>query len=191
MKTTSKLLLWWIPPAFAITLVMGLIYTTGQQILRQSANDPQIQIAEDMGGLLSGGISPQALISNGVPVEISKGLSAYAAIFDDSGKLILSTGVLHGKPIELPTGALDAAKKNGENIITWQPEKGVRSAVVIVHYTGSQSGYVVVGRSLREIEKRETRIGLPVLLVWIVILIILFITIFIIHRREIKAVESL
>ena len=188
---SSKLLLWWIPPALVITLFCGLIYVTGQQILRQSANDPEIQIAEDLSDLLASGIAPEALISGGVPIEISKSVSSFAAIFDDSGKLIISTGTLHGSPVAMPSGVFDYTKANGEDRFTWQPEKGVRSAVVVTRYQGTKSGYVVVGRSLRETEKRVEVIGLRILLVWLVLLIILSVTIFFIHKKDLEAVENL
>jgi len=191
MKKASSLFLWWIPPALVITLFAGLIYVTAQQILRQDANDPQIQIAEDMSGLLASGVAPQNLISAGVPTEISKSLATFASIYDDSGTLVISTGTLQGKPISLSQGVFDYVKQHGEDRITWQPEEGVRSAVVVVRYTGAQNGYVVVGRSLREVEARERMIERPIIAVWLILLFISFIAVFFIHRREFKALETI
>jgi hypothetical protein len=36
--------------------------------------------------------------------------------------------------------------------LTWMPEAGVRSAIVVIHY---DNGYVLAGRSLRRVEQRE------------------------------------
>jgi hypothetical protein len=43
--------------------------------------------------------------------------------------------------------------------ITWQPEPGVRSAVVMVAYA---HGYVLAGRSLEQVELRESSLVLIV-----------------------------
>ena len=43
--------------------------------------------------------------------------------------------------------------RRGEDRLTWQPEPGVRSATVVVHYQGAQAGFVMAGRSLREVGK--------------------------------------
>jgi AAA+ superfamily predicted ATPase len=41
--------------------------------------------------------------------------------------------------------------------LTWQPRDGVRSAIVVLPFHGPQgTGTVMVGRSLTEVEKRET-----------------------------------
>ena len=46
-----------------------------------------------------------------------------------------------------------SAQANGINVLTWQPESGVRSAIVVKSYPG---GYVLAGRSLQSVEQRET-----------------------------------
>ncbi len=38
---------YWLPLAIVITALSGFIYLVGQQNLRMSANDPQIQLSED------------------------------------------------------------------------------------------------------------------------------------------------
>jgi hypothetical protein len=47
----------------------------------------------------------------------------------------------------------------GENRVTWQPEPGVRIAAVVASYSGTQSGFVMAGRSLRETERRVDQLG--------------------------------
>ena len=77
----SKLLKSFIPLAVAITLVCGLIYVSVQQVLRQSANDPQIQIAEDVSGALSTGVPPQA-IANPNGTDLKKSLATFIIVYD-------------------------------------------------------------------------------------------------------------
>ena len=47
MNFFVRVFLKWLPLGVAVTLVCALIYATVQQNYRQSANDPQIQMAED------------------------------------------------------------------------------------------------------------------------------------------------
>jgi hypothetical protein len=50
---------------------------------------------------------------------------------------------------------LEYVRSHGEDRVSWQPEPGVRIAAVIIRYQGAQSGFVLAGRSLREVEVRE------------------------------------
>jgi hypothetical protein len=87
-------------------------------------------------------------------------------LFDDKGKLIASSAMLDGKTPILPSGVLASAKQKGEVRFTWQPKSNVRSAVVIDYYKGLNSGYVLVGRSIKEVENRIDNLQLIVLLGW-------------------------
>jgi hypothetical protein len=159
----------WIPLAIITTGLCGLVYLTMQQDLRISGNDPQIQIAEDVATQIGTGQNPLAFIPP-IKVEISKSLANYIIIFDDKGKILGSSAVLDGKSPVIPQGVFVNTKKLGETRFTWQPESGVRSAVVVNYFKGLTNGYVLVGRSLREIEKRENNIELIVFLAWIAIM---------------------
>ena|ERR1035437_621501 len=159
----------WIPLAIVTTGLCGLIYLTVQQDIRIGANDPQIQIAEDVSRHVSLGESPLSFIPP-IKVEISESLANYIVIFDDKGKIIGSSAVVNGKAPTLPPGVLQQTKNLGETRFTWQPQIGVRNAVVVNYYKGLNSGYVLVGRSLREVEKREDNLELIVFLAWVVIL---------------------
>lgn len=132
-------------------VVFGTIYTVGQQVLRQSANDPQIQLAEDIAQLLSGTAKPSDLASN-TRIDITTSLAPFLVITDTKGAVLTTSGQLDGKDPIIPLGVFDSAKKMGQDRVTWQPRKGVRVALVVVPY---KDGYVAVGRSLREVEKRE------------------------------------
>lgn len=56
----------------------------------------------------------------------------------------------------------------GENRLTWQPREGVRIAAVIVFY---QDGFVLAGRSLREVEIREAQVTQFAGLTWLLALV--------------------
>jgi len=42
----------WVPLAVVATVMAGMVYGVAQQVLRQSANDPQIQLAGDVADAL-------------------------------------------------------------------------------------------------------------------------------------------
>jgi hypothetical protein len=159
----------WIPLAIATTGFCGLIYLAVQQDMRIGANDPQIQIAEDVAKQISIGQNPLAFIPQ-IKVDVSQSLANYIVIFDSKGKVIGSSAQLDGKDPVIPQGVFASTKNLGETRFTWQPKTGVRSAVIVDYYKGLNSGYVLVGRSLREVEKREDNLGLIVFLAWAIIL---------------------
>ena len=68
----------------------------------------------------------------------------------------IATTNLHGRRIVPPAGVFTVAGQNGENRRSWQPEAGVRNAIVVLPYSiNGDQGYVVAGHSLKETEKRE------------------------------------
>ncbi len=148
----------WLPLALAITVLSGLIYVSVQQSYRMNANDPQVQIAEDTIASIS---NNQQLSLPTNKIDISKSLSPFVIILDDAGKSIFSSAILNGKPVVPPSGVLDYVKAHGEDRVTWQPQAGVREAIVVrlaYNATSKKSGYVIVGRSLREAESRIDRL---------------------------------
>jgi hypothetical protein len=165
----------WIPLAIAITGICGLVYAAVQQDLRQSANDPQIQIAEDAASKLTLGQGAESVVPQET-VEISKSLAPYVIVFSDSGGIVASSAQLDGAMPTVPAGVFDYVRKYGEERFTWQPREEVRSAVVLTKYSGSTgSGFVLAGRSLREVEIREARLEIMVGLAWIAAMVATFV----------------
>lgn len=166
----------WIPLAVAVLLMGGLAYVASQQVYRQSANDPQVQISEDVAGILAAGQDPAALEGE-TKIDIGKSLSTFIVILGEDGKVISSNAVLDNQVPQIPKGALDAAKAKGSNKLTWMPSGGHRYAAVITPYGGDKPGYVLVGRSLREVESRVHQltalIGLGILVSWVILLIVI------------------
>lgn len=184
LKTTIlHILKIWIPLAITITCLSGLIYLVVQQDIRISANDPQIQIAEDLAGQLSNGQNPSALIP-GAKTDISKSLANFIILFNKDGQLIGTSAVLDGKNPVIPQEVFVNLKKSQgyETRFTWQPKTGVRSAVVVVYYKGQTPGFVLIGRSLREIEIRESQQEIIVFAGWIVTMLISLSSVFVISK---------
>jgi hypothetical protein len=144
----------WVPIAVVAALLSGLVYLGTQQVIRAGANDPQIQLAEDIAAELSSGHSSNGLVATQL-VDVASSLAPFVIVFDDSGIVRTSSGRLHDATPALPPGVLDYVRANGEDRITWQPEPGVRIAAVVTRYTGKDTGFVLAGRNMREAERRE------------------------------------
>lgn len=151
--------------ALVLTVIFGTIYTIVQQNYRTSANDPQIQMAEDAARDLNRGVSLQSFQAPSRNIEET--IAPFTVIYDTAENAIVWTGTLDGKPPVLPDGVLEYAQENGENHVTWQPRKDIRIAAIIKPFTGQGSGYVLVGRSLREVEEREYHLMMFVGVGWI------------------------
>lgn len=175
MKHFSRAFSLWLPPAIAITGIFAFNYLAVQQNYRQSANDPQIQIAEDAAQLITQSGAPASAISRGAtPTNIATSLAAWVAVYDAGGMPLEASAVLDGSPPRLPTSLFDSStwlpsktyNFNGltETRITWQPREGVRQAVVLVKMGNGQ--FVASGRSLREVENREDALTHVTALLW-------------------------
>jgi hypothetical protein len=168
MKKLLSILKYWLPLAAALTGVFAFIYLTVQQDLRTGLNDPQIQMAEDAASALAGGQPVEALIPAGAPkVDMAKSLAPFLIIYDSSGSPLASGAVLNGQAPIPPAGVFDYVRQNGEDRVSWQPAADVRSAAVIVAVNGGQAGFVLAGRSMREVEIRESNLTHLVTLGWI------------------------
>lgn len=157
----------WLPFALLLTLVCGMIYGTVQQVYRQSANDPQIQMAEDTAAALEKGAKPTRLIGDN-SIDMAKSLAPYTVMYDDELNPLAANVIIDGATPRPPRGVFEYARAHGEDRLTWQPQPGVRSAIVVVHYGGTKSGFVLAGRSLREVEIRESRLVLSLEIGWLV-----------------------
>lgn len=155
MKVVRKFLPWGV----VIAGVSLMSYAVGQQVLRQTANDPQIQMAEDWATKLSSGTGPFA--ASGEKIDVAASLAPYVVIYNESGKAIAGTGYLDNNLAAIPAGVFSYVRSRGEERVTWQPSPGVRSAIVVTKYNG---GFVMAGRSLLEIEKREDNLLRQVML---------------------------
>ncbi len=152
--------------AIAITLIYGTIYATVQQVLRQSANDPQIQIVEDTTEMLAAGQPVQSVVPQ-FKVDMAKSLAPFVIVFDNQASPVASSVKLGGQTPKVPAGVFAFVRRYGQERFTWEPKRGVRAAVILRKY---KSGFVLAGRSLREVENRELRLEMVVGLAWLVTL---------------------
>jgi hypothetical protein len=162
-----------------IALSTGLalaLNTIPQQVLRQGANDPQIQMATDLAARLHqvgvlDGLRQGTLTSNGGVVDMDRSLAPFMIVYNDEGQPLGSNAQLNGQTPTPPAGVFENVRKKGEARISWQPmwgrEHGVRIAAVLERVDGPQPGFVLAGRNMREVEAREAQVGQLALLTWI------------------------
>jgi hypothetical protein len=149
----------WLPLVALLILVCFIIYGTVQQTYRTGADDPQIQMAEEAVNALENGANPKSLLKAN-SIEISKGLLPYTIIYNENEDVMASDALLNGMEPVLPKGVLTFAKTNANHtdVLTWQPQVGIRSAIVVKYVSGSFNGFVITGRSLRLTEERESNL---------------------------------
>ena len=152
-----------LPAASVLTVACGLIFLGLQQDLRQDANEPQIQMAEDMARALDGGTVPANLVGAS-KVDLAVSLAPFIAVYDQSGAVLATDGALDGGPPRPPMGVLATARSAGIDKVTWQPRAGVRIAAVVVPWHG---GTVLVGRLLRLVEERVGQLQVLAVAAWL------------------------
>jgi hypothetical protein len=154
MQTILIIIKKWLPLAIVTAGLCALVYLTVQQSLRMGANDPQIQMAEDAANHLNAGASVESVLPSN-QIEIADSLAPFVIVYDESGKILASSATLHGVVPAYPAGVLDYVRQNGQDRVTWQPETGVRMATVVEPY---KHGFVMAGRSLKEVEKLASQV---------------------------------
>lgn len=178
MNHFKRILGYWLPLAIVASGLCLFTYVGIQQNYRMNANDPQIEMAENAADALKNGASVEQVLPT-TAVKMETGLSPFVIVFDSNGKTLASTATLNGQMPTIPAGVLTAALAKGENRITWQPQAKVRIAAVIVPYTANgQPGYVLAGRSLKEVEARIDNLTLMLTLTWLCALVASLIVIF-------------
>ena len=158
----------WLPIAVVATALCGFTYAAVQQVYRNGADDPQVQLAEDAAARLDAGDAVSEVLSSDT-VNIDASLAPFVIVYDAHNAVIDGNGVLNGAQPVPPVGVLDTARAAKRNRVTWQPASGVRIASVSV---ATRDGRVVlVGRNLREAERHVDDLGRIALVAWVVTLL--------------------
>lgn len=148
----------------AITIFWLGVYIIGQQIRRQAANHPQMEMVEEAKEKLANGGEITSVVPPKI-VDIPTSLEPFMIIFNENGEVVTASVRLDGKTPVVPKGVLDYAKVKGINKVTWQPRAGVREATVVIPYP---HGWILAGRSLSVVETEEIKWEKSTLLIWLV-----------------------
>jgi hypothetical protein len=104
-------------------------------------------------------------------VALERGLRPFVIVYDAAGHPLGGSGTLAGALPSPPAGVLAVAREAGINRVTWQPQRGVRIASVLCRVDDRSGRVVLAGRSLREVEERESRLMLMATLAWAALLV--------------------
>lgn len=170
----------WLPLAVAITGICIALYATGQQMYRESLNDPQVQMADDVVLRMAAGATASSSVSKSA-VDIARSLAPFVIIYDANGVPLASSGLLDGKVPVPPAGVFATAANSYDDRVTLEPQTGVRIAAV-VRALPEGKGFVLSGRNMRVVEERITGLGNLILAVWILLMIATFITTVIVKK---------
>jgi len=139
--------------AFLFFLYIGFSAVFSHALLRQTADEPQHQMALRYAQRLAQGDRLSILPQN--PVNLANDLDPFVAVYDDNGTPLHSNGILDGASPVPPAGVFAATRQRGVDKLTWQPRHGVRIALVAVRVNGPHPGFVLAGRSLAVTENSE------------------------------------
>lgn len=149
-----------LPLAVLATCVLGTVYAVVQNGLRTGADELPLTLAIDAGARLDAGTAPATVVASAAwagtaSVDVAGSLSPFIVVFDGGSKVLATNAQLDGADPVPPAGVMATATVATPNRVTWQPRPGVRVATVTVRWSG---GTVLVGRSLREVERREDQV---------------------------------
>ncbi len=186
----QALVRFWVPSLIVSGIIMGTGYAVAQQIIRQSADDPQIQIARDAAYEL-GQDKAYSIPSDYARVDIDVSLAPFTIVFDDTGDIQSTTGYIDRRTPVPPLSVFDRAREDGEYRFSWEPAPGVRVAAVMVRFDARDSGFVLAGRSLREAENRVNDIATLVMIAWVVLSAVLLIITITVRPRKNSNVQPI
>lgn len=135
----------------AFSLISALV---SQQLLRRSANQPQQQMAERYAAEIAAGADPAEVLPAG-RVDPSRDLDPFIVFYDRNFTPLRSSAVLGGSVPIPPRGVFEYAAQHGSNILSWQPRRDARIAMVLLRIDGAHPGFLLIGRSLSNTELAE------------------------------------
>ncbi len=162
----------WLILAIMITGVVGFPTVAVQQTYRQNANDPQVEITQEVAAAIQKGIPRDQIVGSTGSVDMGTSLSPFIAIYDENAKVVGTSGKLNNENPVPPSGVFDTVKQKGHIRFTWQPQPGVRVAAVMQEVKGDKTTFVLAGRSLREVEQREKQLTEMAGLTWLALMLL-------------------
>ncbi|MDP9049871.1 MAG: hypothetical protein M3O31_03985 [Acidobacteriota bacterium] len=178
-------------PIFFHAIVLGLILTlmggsaavTMQQMLRRGANHPQIEMGRRLAQAIAAGTKPEDLLPAG-GIDLQTSLEPFAIFYSEKRVPIASTGFLNNAVPVPPGGVFDYAGKYQLDMITWQPQPGVRMASILRRVEGSNPGFILTGRSLLLVEEQEYALRRGTFITWFILMVLLAIGALFLNRAQ-------
>ena len=162
----------WIVGVFVVTIAIAAVYLGLQQLNRSAADDAGGRLASQVISAGSVGAGPDASTPAGpdARVDLATSLAPFFIVYDRSGTPVAGTGYLDGSLGRIPSGVVRSALANGTDRVTWQPRPGLRFAAVALK---DGDRVVLAAQSLKPTEDRIDRLGMALVLGWVVAVFIL------------------
>lgn len=171
------------------TIAFAAIFFSSRNSLRQQANDPQVEVTEQVAGIMRQGAPLDAIVSGAEQIDLATSDTLFVALYDKDKNLAGATATVNGQPLSIPAESFDQASVNGGYRFDWVVTDGREIAGVMKQV--DDLGYVVAGRSLAEYELRVAPLFRPLLIGWIAsILLSLFLASLLRPLRPIAIVEE-
>ncbi|WP_284974842.1 hypothetical protein [Arthrobacter sp. efr-133-TYG-104] len=147
----------WVAAAAVVTVVFCSVYIAFQQSGRRSADIAPAAAAASAIQM------PGTSVSSVPRLELTPESGVFVIVYGSDDTPETGTATLHGVLPTVPAGVLDTARRSGADAVTWQPEPGLRLAVVA---RSSQGKVVVAGQSLAPYEATDIRVMVYLMLGW-------------------------
>ena len=140
--------------------------------MRRGADQPQTQMVNDAASLLANGQRPEDVILP-AHIDLQHSLEPFLFFYDEQGKPQAGSGTLQNAIPTPPPGVFDYVRAHGSETLTWQPRPDVRIASVVRRVDGPHPGFILAGRSLREVEQQESNLYQLSFALWLVLMCVL------------------
>lgn len=148
-----------------VSLIFASICWAARGTMRQAANDPQVEVTDQVAGIIRQGVPLDAIVGGAEQIDVVQSDALFVMIFDKDKNLAGSSAVLNGQPLSVPGESFDQAKATGDYRFDWQVSDDRKVAAVMKPV--DDTGYVLAGRSLAEYEKRANALSQPLWIGWI------------------------
>ena len=181
MKKTTTL---WLLGLLAVLTLFATIYFVAHYVLRSSANEPQLQIANDTAWKAALQLAQNGKINplDGEKIDITTSKEPFVIVYNKNGEVIDSTGVYNGQVPKLPDGVLPGTVEGEKTIFTWEPIEDVRIAAVVV--SSGKYGYVLAGKSLVDTENSLNKFSYILLVTFGLLLVGISVVAFVHHKKQ-------
>ena len=157
MMSSMTRIIGWVAAAAVVTVVFCSVYIAFQQSGRRSADIAPAAAAASAIQM------PGTSVSSVPRLELTPESGVFVIVYGSDDTPETGTATLHGVLPTVPAGVLDTARRSGADAVTWQPEPGLRLAVVA---RSSEGKVVVAGQSLAPYEATDIRVMVYLMLGW-------------------------
>lgn len=172
-----------------ISVIFVAICVSARTVFRQNANDPQVEVTDQVASIVRQGVPLDAIVSGAEQIDLATSKALFVVVYDGDRNLVGSSATFNGDNPQIPGDALDKAKQAEDYRFDWQPDNGLKFGLVAKAI--DDQAFVVAGRSLTEMENRAAALHLPLWIGWVAaVLVALLLTALIRPLRSIAIVEE-